>query len=519
MVYHYGLPNIFIQEHRIRYLPENIFSGFPLTAEMLYTLGIILRGYVVAGLIEYGVSCLFVMAIFSFTKKYFGITAALIASCITASSPIVAGAFSRPASDMLFALFLVLGFFSLATWHNEKKDRWLVTAAVYSGFALGTKYTALFFGMGVLSLIMTAIMISDKKSVRTIFCKWGIFILLSMAVASPWLIKNFIATGNPFFPAFYSFFGGEDYSAAMEARQIVDAHHTPPSSFKDILLLPYQMLTSPIIFGSVTGPFFFLFLPFIFAGDRKKSVVKYSTLFFFSSFIIWLYTFQLTRFMIATIGIAAILSGIALDELRKRKEIYIRYTAVALFAACTTYNIAFLLVQSRIVIDPYPVVFGMVAKSDYLKKHLTVFAPNRLFEFQHLYNNAQLPDEFTGNLYKVIEYANTSLGAADKILFLGETMHAYLKRPYICNSAFNRNILLDLISQGKTDREIIHHLQSLDITHILFNTYELKRLAQQGYSYNFTDTDISRLRVFLAQNTVLHFKAGDIVLLQLSRDI
>ena len=178
MVYHYGLPNVFIQEHQIRYLPENIFSGFPLNMEMLFTLGALLRGYEVSNLIQYGVSVLLLLAVFAFSRRYFGQQVAILAAAVFFSSPVVAQIFSRPAADMGLALFVCLSFFSLIIWVENKKTCWLITSGLYTGLALGTKYTALFFSLGLLGCILLGQLLLDRTRPKEIVYYLSIFLFL-----------------------------------------------------------------------------------------------------------------------------------------------------------------------------------------------------------------------------------------------------------------------------------------------------------------------------------------------------
>src|SRR5258708_25793717 len=46
--YHLAAPKIFIQHHRIIYLPTDHHSNFPFTMEMLFTAGLLFQGYVLA---------------------------------------------------------------------------------------------------------------------------------------------------------------------------------------------------------------------------------------------------------------------------------------------------------------------------------------------------------------------------------------------------------------------------------------------------------------------------------------
>jgi 4-amino-4-deoxy-L-arabinose transferase-like glycosyltransferase len=518
MVYHYGLPNIYIQEHQIRYLPENIFSGFPQNMEMLFTLGALLRGYEVSNLIQYGVSLLLVLVVFTYSRKYFGRQVALLATAVFCSTPLIAQIFSRPAADMGLALFVCLSFFSLIIWTEHKKNSWLIAAGLYTGLALGTKYSALFFSLALLSCILFGKLLCDRARPREIVYYLSIFLVSAIVVAAPWYIKNLITTGNPFFPAFYNFFGGEDYSAAMALRQLGDAHHRPISftSINTFLLLPFRLLQDPYYFGNPIGPFCIVFLPYLVLLRKWSPIVKYCLLFTMSYMVLWFLSFQISRFLVPALCVAAILGAFTLEELRQSGKKYLRYMVVLFVGIVLTSNTSIFLNRSRIIFDTFPVVFGAVSKSEYLKKNLSVFSNNRFMDFGMMYNGQNVPDEYEGDIFSVIEYANSRLQPNDKVLFLGETIHCYLRKSYIANSAFNDNLLVSLFEKEFSNKEMVGQLRKRGITHILFNPHELQRLIDQGYAYQLTRSDIMALKNFLFEETVVEFRENDILLLKLS---
>ena len=336
-------------------------------------------------------------------------------------------------------------------------------------------------------------------------------------VGSPWYIKNWVTTGNPFFPALYNFFGGGDYSAAMALRQLGDAHHRLISLtlFKDFMALPFRLLQDPYFFGNPIGPFCIVFVPYLILMRKWSPIVKYCLLFTIGYIILWFLSFQIARFLVPAICVAAILGAFTLEELMQSGKRCLRYLVVLFVGIVLTANISIFLNRSRIIFDAFPVVFGAVSKSDYLKKHLSVFSNNRFMDFGMMYNELNVPDEYEGDVFSVMEYANSKLQPTDKILFLGETIHCYLKKRYIANSAFNSNLLVSLLQKQFSNKEILNQLRISGITHILFNPYELKRLNDQGYAYQLKHVDIVSLKKFLYEETVVEFNKNNILLLKL----
>ena len=85
----------------------------------------------------------------------------------------------------------------------------MLIAAVFCGLAMGTKYNGLivFLLMTLLVLFLSspAMYRYQVNPVRTLFYSL-IFVLIASLIYSPWGIKNYIWTGNPFFPLFDNWF-------------------------------------------------------------------------------------------------------------------------------------------------------------------------------------------------------------------------------------------------------------------------------------------------------------------------
>ncbi|MCD5390694.1 hypothetical protein LR007_02375 [candidate division NPL-UPA2 bacterium] len=80
--YHLGVPKIYIRNHRIMYLPHQVYSNFPFTLQMLYTLSLLLKGDILAKLIHLSFGLLTVGAIYCFSRRYFSQKIALLAAAI-----------------------------------------------------------------------------------------------------------------------------------------------------------------------------------------------------------------------------------------------------------------------------------------------------------------------------------------------------------------------------------------------------------------------------------------------------
>jgi len=99
--------------------------------------------------------------------------------------------------DMTMALFATLSVYLI-----------LENRLVLSGIAAGLAMLSKFNGIFILPVILFIIIQNSKKDWRKILNKSLIFILLALAIAMPWYIRNWTAVGNPFWPFLGGIFRG-----------------------------------------------------------------------------------------------------------------------------------------------------------------------------------------------------------------------------------------------------------------------------------------------------------------------
>jgi len=90
---------------------------------------------------------------------------------------------------------------------GKSQPRWFVLAGLLAGFAAATKPN----GLLLLLLLFFALawgLGRVKTGIGMTFVQLALFVFLAILPLAPWLAKNFVWTGNPFFPFFSAFFDG-----------------------------------------------------------------------------------------------------------------------------------------------------------------------------------------------------------------------------------------------------------------------------------------------------------------------
>jgi hypothetical protein len=198
LVYHLALPQEYLTEHRLSYITQNFFWGMPQTAEMLYTWAMSLAGARAAAVTGWLVGLVTLLGLLGLIYQAFGSDPAWagISALMAGFTP--AFLLGWAYIDWWMLLFSIAFLIFILLWSGTNYDQYLGVAGLFAGFATGTKYTA-----GVLLLCGAAVIfIRHRADYRRLFQSILWFGLPAMLVFSPWLAKNFLATGNPVYPFF-----------------------------------------------------------------------------------------------------------------------------------------------------------------------------------------------------------------------------------------------------------------------------------------------------------------------------
>ena len=227
--YHLAAPKIYLQDGRISFIPYDSHTDFPFTLEMLYTLGLAFGGAGAAKLFHWAAGWLTVLSLGLWTSRLelsgsrLPAWAGPLAAAIFGSMPVVLWEMGTAYVDLGTALFQFLALavlidsIALREGRPEVRLGGAALAGILSGFALGTKYTAL-LQFGLLGLGLVWVVVRSRPAVRGAALQAIVlFGAIGIGVASPWYIKNWLWVHNPVYPFFYSLFPGS-YSWTRQAE-------------------------------------------------------------------------------------------------------------------------------------------------------------------------------------------------------------------------------------------------------------------------------------------------------------
>lgn len=248
LTYHLAAPKVYVQHARILYLPYDHHSNFPFTLEMLYTLGLLLRGQTVAKLFHFACFLLTILALVAFGRDYLGPrvgwsscpppkqvrgeVVGLAAAAIFALAPTVMWETGTAYNEFGLALFQLLAVYSFVeylnlrstvqscegkeVWAAPRQPAWITLTGVFCGLALGVKATG---GLVLILLVGGGAVLGwiDRLSFRATSGAMVKLSLIAALIGSPWYVKSYVWTGNPVFPFAHGVFRSPLWSADREA--------------------------------------------------------------------------------------------------------------------------------------------------------------------------------------------------------------------------------------------------------------------------------------------------------------
>lgn len=210
LVYHLTLPRRYAELGHLRVDPAFMFSGFPQLNEMLFTAAYLLHGEIAAQTLGWGFGAALALGLAGFAGRTLGAAWASAALAILFSAHTIAILLAWAYAELLLMALALGVMIALDRWRRTSAPRWLALAGALSGFAFGCKYTGIIVPLATLGIILfqTALQArSTHYSIRTtrhaplfFLLSSSFFLLPLLLTSSPWLLKNWLFTGNPAYP-------------------------------------------------------------------------------------------------------------------------------------------------------------------------------------------------------------------------------------------------------------------------------------------------------------------------------
>jgi hypothetical protein len=463
-VYHLTGPKLYLQAHR---LPVNIdipYLGFPPLLQMLFTAGMLLKGDIVARLIHYAYGFLTLLALFAFARRYFNRKVAWLSMAILYSVPSLVLISTWAYVDLGLIFYEFTAFYALMRWLEAKDKRWLALTAILCGLAMGVKYTSVILPITLALIIALRV---RHEGLRETVKALGFFGLLAIVVASPWYLKNFFSTANPFYPFFFGGTYWDDFRAWWYSRAGTGLAFTAPWR---LLVAPLEMTVlgtqGKESYDATIGPILLTVVPLLALVWKKiapeeRRIIGYALLVCLIQYLFWLYgvaqsaLLVQTRLLFPIFSLLALLAGYTVDKLalltRRAFSLQWFVTTVLLFAlGLNAVSSALHFISD----SPLPYLTGFESRESYLTRHLGLY-------------------------YSTVVHINENLPPSAKILFLWEP------RSYYCQRDCWPDALLDkfkhLVYKYHNADDIAQQLGRQGVTHVLLYKLGMDHIVEAGF--------------------------------------
>jgi hypothetical protein len=450
LVYHLAGPKTYIAAHRVLWVEDNFHLNFPALTEMLFTGAMLLKGDVLARLIHLTYGALTVAAIYAFSRKHFHGLVPLLAAVLFASIPTAVTIATWAYVDLALAFYEFMAFFAVVNWlETPSNNKWVLIAGILSGMAMSVKYT------GLTSLVVASVLVLvTVLRTRTNYRRWlvglSVLILVAVAFAAPWYLKNLAYTGNPVYPYLL---GGRGWNQLRNTWLTSVGIRMSPLQ---LLLLPWDITVlgtqGTEAFDATISPFFLALLPLALFVRRKHRMLLPLALSSLTIYVLWIVagaatysTFVLrTRILLPCFAPLSILAAYVVHSLKELDHKTFSLQRFVLMAVVVGLSIN-LVSQGLSFIgrDPLPVIVGGESREGYLRRQL-----------------------LEGH-YDALSFINTSLPSSATVLFLWEPRSYYCERQCLPDVVFDHFSQLALSCDSAED--IAQALQGEGVSYVLVN--------------------------------------------------
>jgi len=490
LIHHLAVPKLWLKHGGIYEIPWANYAYYPMNIDLLYVLCLYFKNDIAPKFIHLAFGLGTGLIIYLYLKPKYSRNWGLLGAVIFITTPIVVWLSTTAYVDLGMTFFITASVMSFIRWRDDdyKNIKWLLLSGLAMGIAVGSKYNALIAAF-ILNMILMLSVVWDKHK-QTAALWYGIlFFVITAFTASPWYLKNYLQTGNPFYPLFGGFFKSLHYHPIVEAtsRQTIEKSQQISffkmrevmygESFWETLLIPIRMFfqgkdNSYQYFQGALNPVLIIFSPFIFLNKRygkdKFCFVIFTVFFIAMAFFL---TAKQVRYILPVLPCLAVLAVMEiknildylgekprLSSLRLGAQIksVARIFVLASVAVLLIFN--FIYLKNRIeTINPFPYVLGKETREDFLKHHLL-----------H---------------YDAVEYINRFLpdDAVVFTMFLGRRGY-YLNRNYKNEPSFGMNTLRQMVNNSDNEKRFKKYVRSMGVTHILMRVDLVNNFLKDNFS-------------------------------------
>jgi hypothetical protein len=440
--YHLGLPYQYLEFGKMRVLNHQLYSTFPPFEQVLNLMFVrfeLLSGIKLFSLILY-LGLIHVITEFLPTKEDSNVDPKFIC-WILALFPAPWILIHLITADLLASLFFCCGVAIVVRFASAPNSTPTFLPALLFSCAIWTKINCLLYTALIPVLwFLLAKHETFSEKVKQIALQAALVFLLLL----PLLIRNFVAVGDPLYPALKNIIPKSSWSIEQQRALKIDSFSRRENLALSIIKTPVLLTFRKGSFGAAAEPgLVFLFGVLMYFFLRKNSLVNKILIYVLVCYLLWISIFFSFRQFIPVFFLLSLPSAIAIEEIHKRSRLLF-YVCIAVFAV---YSVLGLFPIFRIL---FPFINPGQTKTNYLTTKL--------------------------DYYSAATEIN-ALHTSGKILFLGESRSAYIKHPSIVPSRYDKNPMFDWTAQSKDSEALFTRFKQEGVQFIFCNWKEYAHLA------------------------------------------
>ena len=450
-VYHLRQPQLYLTHHSLFVPVDSAYVGFPGLMQMLFTLTMALGGDSAPQLVHFTFLPLTILAAAALGRRLWDIELTWPVAAILTAVPTLLLLSAWPYVDAAVIFYTLLLFFALAIWLSDGYDRWLLMAAIICGIIIETKYTALWYPLACLPLVLLRVRSDGWRPTLRRLAWFGLIIAL---VAAPWYVRNWLLTGNPIYPYLWGGAGWDPIRAAWWDRSGTGLAAQPWR----LVIAPWEMTVHGVEgkegYSATLGPLLLALVPGLIAlwpglSSRARRPLAWMGLFGGVLYVVWLWgvarslLLMQSRLLFPMLPLLALVAAFVLHRIKAmdRPVISVSWLIKTVVTLILVLN-AFVL-GTRFVSDrPLAPVLGVEPRADYVARHM-------------------------GTAYTAAIQQINSLPPTSRTIFLWEPRTYHCQADCVPDSLYDN--LVHFASRYSDARRVSDEMRARGITHLLLN--------------------------------------------------
>jgi len=504
LTHHLAVPKLYLKHGAMYEIPYMGFSYYPMNLQLLYLIPLYLGNDIIPKYIHFAFALLTAWLIFNYLRPRTKVIYAVLGVLLFLSIPIIVKLSITVYVDLGLIFFSTASLLLLLKWiENGLKYSFLGLSAICCGLAMGTKYNGLvtFFLLTLFVPFIHSRYAEGNKAGAVKSVRYGaLFLAIALLFFAPWLIRNYMWTGNPLYPFYDSLFNPEHpihrHTIGLFAYRSAVYHE----KWWQIALLPIRVFFegqdgNPQYFDGRLNPFLLLLPLFAFYRIGResdtirmelKAMLCFAVLFFafafFSSGLRVRYISPIIPplVILSIFGLRRMVLQVKVLRSRLLRDIGLAGIVVVVCFGLLM-NFRYIVDQYR-YINPFSYIGGAVSRDEYIERYR--------------------PE------YPVLRYINENVAPCDRILFLFMGNRGYYcNREYVFDVVAKKSLLHQLVKRSRKPEQILEGLKSNGITHMLIRYDIFDRWVKD--EDHFTVREQELLAQFFERHVeLLYFKWG-----------